>query len=85
METIQILQTYGKMNISLMKENCVKTEINNEIKKKLLTFNKNEYTTYPNPWGTIKLVIRVDSTMFLHLKKNKRVRCSKSNLTAYLK
>lgn len=39
------------------------------LKKKLLTFNKNEYTTYPNPWGTIKLVIRVDSTMFLHLKK----------------
>jgi hypothetical protein len=42
-----------KRNIYLLSDLRVREEIKKEIKD-ILEFNKNEGTTYPNIWGTMK-------------------------------
>lgn len=36
---------------------CVKTEIKKKIED-FLELNENEHTSYPNPWDTVKAVLR---------------------------
>ena len=46
-----------KLNKSLLDDLCVKAEIKKEIKD-FLEFDKNQHTTFPDLWDTVKTVLR---------------------------
>jgi hypothetical protein len=69
------------MEAELLNDNLVKEEIK---KLKTLEFNKNEGTTYPNLWDTMKTVLR-GNLIALSASKKKLERAHTSILTAHLK
>jgi hypothetical protein len=72
-----------KLNNIVLNDNLVKEEIQKE-NKDLLEFNKNEATTYPNLWNTMKAVLR-RKFIALSASKKKLERAHTSSLTAHLK
>jgi hypothetical protein len=71
-----------KLNNTLLIDTLVKEEIKKEIKH-FLEFNKNEATTYPNLWETMKADLR-EKLIALSVSKMKLERAYTSSLTAHL-
>ena len=71
-----------KLNNTLLNDTLVKEGIMKEIKD-FLEFNKNETTTYPNLWDTMKAFLR-GKLITLNASKKKLERAHTSSLTAYL-
>ena len=69
-----------KLNNSLLNDKLDKEEIRKEIKD-FLELNKNEGTTYPNLWDTMKAVLR-EKLIALSAYKKKLERAYTSSLTA---
>jgi hypothetical protein len=72
-----------KLNNTLINDNMIKEEIKKEMKR-LFTVYKNEATTYPNLWDTVKAVLR-GKLIALRASKKKLERAHTSSLTAHLK
>lgn len=70
-----------KLTNSLLNENCIKIEINKEIKN-FLKLNEYENTVYSNLQDKMKTVSRVHSSKCLHLKKSEKSHIN--NLAIYL-
>ena len=60
-----------KLNNALLNDTLVKEEIIKESKE-FLEFNKNEVTTYPNLWDTMKAVLRGKLIALSASKKKER-------------
>jgi hypothetical protein len=71
------------VNNYLLNDKLFREEINKEIKY-FLEFNKNEGTTYPNLWNTIRAVLK-GKLIALNVSKKKVERPYTSSLIAQLK
>jgi hypothetical protein len=71
------------MNISLLNDNLIWEEIKKRVND-FIEFNKNDGTTYPNLWDTMKVVLR-GKLISVTASKKKLERSCISSLTAHLK